>query len=374
MNKHKYKNLLLLRPGDLFIKNRVILREQFVIRALFFLKNCLYKKHKTSSNQQVQSEFSSVLEEMIELMNQMPLEKPDPYLIKDFLVIEAKLLLSKQRKELANLSLFHAFQEKLEAKHALVKKFLKITKAKYPLELKRWIESSEFQRKFACYNGYQEVPLKVEEIPPGAILLTNVHSLIRGLRIQGKRVQKKHWFLLFKAYMFQLFTGSPLIHAELSLGNGQFFHLDNKRKIFQCIIKEVQKDKVCFQYDILFPNKEKILTTFRKNNQKYPVKDFKQFMELLIHEAKSRGVRVKIRSYKVILKIGMSWRQRFPLKRRKAWHPEKIDYTCSGTISALFAHFGVDFARFLKKIPDDLSPADLKKTSFFLPFHKKQTI
>ena len=371
MNQNLYKHLLNLRPGDLIRGNRIVLREQIFMRFFLFIKSFFYNLFSKRQYSKIQ-ELAIPLKEMIHLMDQIPSDQIDPILIKNFLVIEANLLNSFLKKELPKFVLFLEFQQKLRKKQSQTQRLLENSPKKHPLELQRWIGSNEFQRKFACYHGYHEVPLKVEEVPAGAILLTNVHSLIRGLRIQGKKVQKKHWFLLFKAYLYQLFTGSPLIHAELSLGKGEFFHLDNKQEIFQCIVKEVAKGKVCYQYDILFPEQEKILNAFRASNPKYPVHNFDQFMKLLIHEAKTQGVRIKIRSYQVVIKIGMSWRKRFPLRRRKAWLPGKVDYTCSGTISALFAHFGVDFAKVLKKIPDDLSPADLKKTPFFKPFHSKR--
>ena len=233
------------------------------------------------------------------------------------------------------------------------------------IEIKRWIEADTFQRKFAVLEGLPTVPFTTDEVPAGSILLTNVNKLFTGLRLKGKAFTLSHFIAKCKSYLSKICTGHKHIHAELALGDGEFFHLDSKKDgFYNCVVKKMKKPKVCFMYDILIPNEKLMLDTYNKSQPNAPIVSFKVFIDKIVAEAITRGVKVKSKTSD-IMKLSSPFRRTKKYDPTKSWDPENKGYACSAVISSLFGRYGIDIGKSINKKSESLAPGDFLVSEYF---------
>lgn len=264
--------------------------------------------------------------------------------VKQLLQVHARFELSGMKKSLEGTPFYNRFLQRIKLTQDAAKK----------KSIDPWIQATDFERLFATYFERDRLPLRAVDVPRGAILLTHVDSMLTGYKLKGHKLRFRQRLKHIKAFLFKLFTGESYIHAVLSLGNGEFFHLDKRGDAYGGVIQDA-KDKVCYQYQIILPNKDAIM-------KDAPLECFDTLMDNICAEAKTTGLRVKIRGSKIVFNIG---RNRFKRKKGLQWILEKREYTCSSLINALFAHFGIDISKKLGKDPQYIAPGDFLHSHYF---------
>lgn len=215
----------------------------------------------------------------------------------------------------------------------------------------RWIHSDHQQRLFAaCSHG--SLPHKYEELPAGSVILYNPEAWQTMHYIKGKK-PRNQFIWKIKALFCEFFTGKTYIHAELAMGKGKTFDLDNKG-LYGTSKVEI-KDRTgmnCF-FDVVAPNKEMISPAL---------------MEQIVQEGEANGPKVDSTLWE-LLKVGI-WQKPRPADYdcTTEWNPGVNRFACSGTIAALFGKFGIDIGKALNKKVENISPADFTRSPYFKPF------
>ena len=121
-----------------------------------------------------------------------------------------------------------------------------------------------------------------EEIPLGAILLSNAMAGIAADKVQGFKPRFQRKLQYIKGIFCKLFTGLPTTHSIAALGQGQFLHVDDGKDVDDkpsdkkskglCSGRPILEDhsdakraeegrkgkKYMFGYEIVVINKEKV--------------------------------------------------------------------------------------------------------------------
>ncbi len=234
----------------------------------------------------------------------------------------------------------------------------------------KWITASESQRRFAAYTDMKEVPYKFDEIPAGAVMITDPEAYLLNRQINEKKSFLKTIIIRIKAFICWFFTGMRYTHAELSLGNGEAFDLDKRKGI--CILQGeavIQKrvGKV-FYGTIMVPRKEAMLEAYNRRFPDKPLASFDALWAKIEEEARNGAPKIRV-GFGDLFKTGI------PIKRPKdydctaAWNPGISRYSCSATVSSLFSKFGIDIGQQYSKIDQNVTPVDFLNSNFFKPFY-----
>lgn len=250
-------------------------------------------------------------------------------------------------------------------------------------EIARWIEADEAQLEFA---GYMDaVPWRADEVPAGAILLTNPKALKLRNKILGFKQSWGQYIASglmkgikeIKAIVCGLMTGYPVTHAMFSMGNGRFFHVDKDEssrwgcsgvaRIEDHSLASRQskakpgvkaKPKIWFDHEIMLPNRANIEKRLPKG------KTYDKFMADCLEEFE------KIANSKEKVKTTFGTLVKVPFGRprpEKNYDPATVydnnimrgeGMSCSGTICGAMAKHGYDFAKQLNIKVEKASPTD----------------
>ncbi|NGX43053.1 MAG: hypothetical protein K940chlam7_01344 [Chlamydiae bacterium] len=311
--------------------------------------------------------------------------------VKKVMQIEAKIFTSGWAKSLKGGENYQTFKKEVGGLQNLAK-----TKCEDPLpdsenlpetaeawkdyftedrKLAQWIHSDPLQRKFAVWNDSEDLPLRGREIPRGAVLLANPTADLIGYRLLGQKASAlgRKWRKdkIIKPIL-SLFTKSPKTHAVLSLGEGQFFHMDKgpaknkagdieKRSPGGYVEERTWKDRALYLYHVHLPNKTMLDELERKN-----LKD--SFFDKIVKGAKTEGTKKKtypLDLIRVILPTSRRPKGYTEEAAEKEWVNSKQGFSCSGAIGALYANKGFDVGKQFGKRPNRITPGDLYKSKYF---------
>ncbi|GAB4185006.1 MAG: hypothetical protein Tsb0015_01600 [Simkaniaceae bacterium] len=248
-------------------------------------------------------------------------------------------------------------------------------------ELKRWIFADSFQRGYAVINPTGQLPYRAEEIPRGAILLTNCDSYSRGLEVRHFNPSLWQKFKQFQASVVRWVTGHPLIHAEIALGDGRVFHIskeDDQTCTGQGTIEDrnpiwnEKKNKFVpnyyHKYEILLPNEEEFLKEYNQSvSQEQQAATFHELQEKILTYIEQNGERVKANGLAILSMILRTARKE-NYDASEALNFEET-YSCSGCLSAFFAKFHIDIGKDFDLEAHRVSPTEFFYSRFFTKFY-----
>lgn len=243
-------------------------------------------------------------------------------------------------------------------------------------QIYRWINSTSQQRRIAAVTPTKMLPLKAEEVPAGAVLLTNVDLWYKALKLRGLNPKLNQFLRSIKGVFNLLFTGKNIIHAEISLGSGKFLHQDDSKKE-SCVGITTIEDRGAVQKG------RKIKPTIITHEVVVPMADRmgkKQGdLEAAIGRMKDKES-IQVRTSPVdIIKCGLS--HLFPSKKKKGFQsPDYLNdldgsgvvkkgLSCSATVAALYRSEGIEVGTNLGKTVDEINPADFTRTGMFKPLY-----
>jgi hypothetical protein len=235
----------------------------------------------------------------------------------------------------------------------------------------RWIKAGNSQRSFATYLDLAEVPYRFNEIPRGAVILTDPSLYLDSTRLKKNGSILKTIELHVKAFICWFGTGKQYTHAELSLGNGDSFDLDKKRGSFLKGEMKIQSrgDKTCYGA-IFVPNEEKMLLAHQvayREKDLVPFNTFQDLLDAMEKEARQSAPHIKA-GIMDLARVGLFTSSRpADYDPMGAWAPGQKQYGCSATTSALFSKFGIDIGKQYGKMDRNVSPADFSTSEFFRP-------
>ncbi|MEN9654197.1 MAG: hypothetical protein RL235_309 [Chlamydiota bacterium] len=233
----------------------------------------------------------------------------------------------------------------------------------------RWVRSNERQRAFAAYLDLKEPPYVAEELPVGAVLVLDPHWYLAANKLSGAKTIAKTTLIYLKMLVCWLFTGIRFTHAELVLSNRQTFDLEKKPGTWiqgRMRLRAMEAGKI--QYGtVLVPNQEKILAAHQEafGEGAYPTFDA---LWAAIEKRAREGVPHMKAGLRDVLKIGRHRATRAAdYDPRTSWDPHNKRLGCSSSIAALFGSFGIDLGKEFGRRADNMSPADLSRSEYFMP-------
>ena len=253
-------------------------------------------------------------------------------------------------------------------KQELKDKSAKTETEKELYQLMRWSTATEFQCQFAEYMGNDSVPMNGKEVPLGTILLTDPAADAIGHKIRGHKLRSTELRKLFlDATFIKMTTGRGFTHSALSLGQGEYFHMDKREGQKPGGVIESEKDwgedKFLHRYVMIEPNRAEI-------EKELKGKSLEQFLSEVNETARKEGTKKKAR-FKDVFKIafpcfgGMRSEE---YTKSEEWNREwdkDQGLSCSATLSCLFAKHGVDIGKDFRKKANYVTPNDLYNSRFF---------
>lgn len=251
----------------------------------------------------------------------------------------------------------------------------------------RWAESNDEQRKLAVLSISKALPFRAEEVPAGAVMLTNVDLWYKSLKIRKLPFSLSKAFRLFKAWITELFSGKGVIHAEICIGNSKFLHQDDSPSggLFGVTLidqRERKRNRITGQvesrvlpHEIVFPIAERMFPKLstKKANQK-----LKSTISVIQDKAETGGYNV-ITTIGSMLRSGLSnfismrgkdYQPISPLKDHDPKFPERTaPLSCSSTVASIYADHGLDMGNHLNKPLDAIDPADFLRSGYFRPIY-----
>ncbi|MES2274009.1 MAG: hypothetical protein V4487_07440, partial [Chlamydiota bacterium] len=288
----------------------------------------------------------------------------------------------------------------------------------------RWIQADSNQRRFAAHLNTSDVPYRGDEIPAGSVLITDPNAFLLALKISGKKPLWKSIVVKIKSLLCHFFNGMPHTHAEIALGDGEFFDLDKAKdnclqgqgmikvrkekkragKIERAAQRNpgptgpgqasylsicgkelghppyrsgespslqegvLQKHRVLYYATIVQPNQKAMVEAHNERFPELPVQNFQELWAMIDREARASAPLVKASIWD-ILKTGIKIKRTSDYDSTAAWQPGIKRYGCSGTVSALFSKYGIDIGQEFNKVDQNVKPADFLKSKFFQPFY-----
>jgi hypothetical protein len=236
----------------------------------------------------------------------------------------------------------------------------------------RWIRGTDAQRRFAASLDLEDVPYRFDEIPAGAVMMTDPHAFLLHSKLSDKKTIWMTVILHIKAFICQFFTGMRFTHAELSMGDGDTFDLDKKKEGFisgEGLIQH-RKGKV-FYGSFVLPRKDLMLEAHRKRFPDSPVASFDELWSQIEEEARRGAPKIQA-GFWDIFKTGLRWKRPEDYDCTQAWQPGDKRYGCSALVSSLYSHFGIDIGEEFSKMDQNVTPVDLFHSRFFTPFYDTQ--
>jgi hypothetical protein len=243
-------------------------------------------------------------------------------------------------------------------------------------QLIRWADGCDLQFKLAAFCPTHQLPYRAEEVPKGAVLLTNGDLYLVSKSIRGIPVGMGDWFRGFKAGINQLGTGSRALHAELSLGNGKIIHQekdsnDGFKGVTEILDRSNRLDQygrkipVVLTHDIMLPKQEQFSLR--------PV-SFNRKINQMVSKADKMGYNVITTLFSMI-KVGMSnlfHRQKDeshafnPLRGHDPKNPLATQpLSCSAFIASIYADNGLDITEETDRSLSTYSPGDFARSEYF---------
>lgn len=265
-------------------------------------------------------------------------------LLKTLLKLQGAIIGTRWEKTLKDLSSYKEFQTRLDQLQEKAKTSVDLDLSD---EKTRWIHSNKDQRIFRVSTASGQLPYIYGQIPKGAVLVTNLDAYKARLYSENKFLTLNQKFRQFQKYLNFLFTGSKCIHAEISLGDGSFFHQKTYNGSTIGHIEKRKKDRVCSHDVRIVPQKdmewEAVDRTIAQMDQK---------------ENRFKELRTSFASM---------LRTVFYKKRNSDYQlPEKFDsnqrYACSAVVAIFLGMAGVDIGEPIGKRAEDISPADLVRS------------
>ncbi len=359
-----------LKPTDTFRKGEVVCLEGIISRIIFAIKEFFSGGWENRDILTFTDFYDSFFKQkIIDLTQQISTNQNlDQTLteIKDLLKTKAKIANSAWAKSLGTSLEYGFFQSECDALQELAKAHLPpaINKTTF-----RWIQATDSQQRFAAYLNLDEVPYRFEEIPKGAVMLTDPHAFLLGLKIKDTWPWVKTSVIRFKAWACKFTTGKTVTHAELALGGGESFDLDKPDGNWWQGQGTIQKrTNRIFYGTIVVPNGQAMLDAY---NRRFPLERLNTFDDLWAKidlEARTQAVNVKVTIWDII-KTAIPRTRAPDYDCTKAWDPSNNQYSCSATTSALFSKFGIDIGEEFSKVDQNISPADFLRSKFFQPFY-----
>jgi hypothetical protein len=355
-----------LQPSDTVRMGKVAALRSFLDRIVFSVREFFSRQALRD-----ELEFKNIhplLTRKIEELNQSLLQTPEEALpeVVALLKLSARISNSLWGKSLSRKSCaeYGQFLVNVERTRRLALNYLSCPN-QAPLSFQRWIAATETQRRFAVYCHREEVPYRIEELPPGAVLLTDPKASLLKMEIEGQSTMAKICSLSFKGLLCFLATGRRLTHAELYLGDGSTFDLAQTKDLSwngQGMIRD-RKDKVFYGH-VMLPNRQAMLAAY---NERFPEDSCICFEELwakIDREARSSAENVKA-NFRDIINTGFPRTRRSDYDCTKAWDPATKHYSCSATISALFGKFNIDIGKQFEKMDQNITPTDFFLSTYF---------
>jgi len=358
--------LLQLKPSSTVRNGKVVPLDHFFKRWIFFFRESLFKDRRCQDDKEFHTFYQKIKNSIQQI--EESLEKNVNLIdtiqkIVALLQIDAKIMISQWKPQNQD---YLSFRKKIESLQLQAKS--KVNIPALSQTVKRWIESTSDQRKFAAYC-HTDLPLKWEEIPAGALILCNPKSWAIAHHIRGHTLRWDQMIKKVKALLCKLLNGTSHTHAELCLGNGYTFDLAKKHHMRFSGEGKIQdrRGRICYE-DVFFPNEKKMIET---HNQKFPfsqVATFEPLSKALEREARTKGILARAHLGD-ILKTSLPSYRPSHYDCTRAWLPEKNRCSCSALISALFGKYGVDIGKQFNKKDQNITPADFYHSEFFSPHY-----
>jgi hypothetical protein len=382
-----FKNIANLTPESTFRDGSVIKIDNFFKKAIFYIRELFYGGKVKNDHLESQNFYASATQLIANLeyllRNSVTCNLQAIEMTKTLLKVEAHIATSGMHVHAAEHA---AFKGKVENLQMLAQQSLARHETALPNDHQtaRWIRSIREQRLFAA-TCESDLPYLWKEIPEEAVLLYNPRAWMISHLIKDRNFGLS--FALFskkiKAYVTRFFTGFSNTHAELHLGKGRTYDLDKPNGSL-CVGKGVYHErggsdgivnKVCYYYDVVLPNKEKMLRIYnaRAPEQEH-VASFDQLWVKMKQELAARGQEFSA-TFWDIAKVVLAFPREKNYDCSTAWDPNR-QYGCSALIAALFGKFYIDIGGSLarKKKVDNVAPGDYLKTELFNIFWKSSYI
>ncbi|MBP9841730.1 MAG: hypothetical protein KBC64_04825 [Simkaniaceae bacterium] len=220
------------------------------------------------------------------------------------------------------------------------------------INLKRWIEGSSFQRKFASWYDDNELPWMMDEIPKGVVLLDDPEMGAVGHWIQEHKLTPAQHFQRFKSQVAGAVTGLAVNHASLYLGDREIFHID-KTPGKQCSglgtfdkypKNPSKKERPLFRSRVMLPH----ITPDQADH--------------IVDLARQKGTSM-LASGVSILGAGFGKRERTP-EYQYDLNKERL-FACSSSIAHLYYEAGIDVGSGNNRKIEKFSPADYATSTMF---------
>ncbi len=299
--------------------------------------------------------------------------------VQNLLKISAKLQVSKWGKDLTKNTNYQRFIARTQWIQKTAQNYFSRLHSRDErlLELGRWINADSFQQQYAMVNPTGDLPYKAEEVPRGAILLTNCHSYMTGLAVRNLKPTFLQKCKLIRGALTKWVTGYPLMHAEISLGEGRVYHI-SKRHNFSFSGKGMIEDRspkwddrinssisaYYHKYEVLFPNKENFLKAYNDTvDASRQEKNFDCLLDNILEDIESNGTKVKT-SLSAIVGTGFGRTKNSYAGDWKIDYENK-EYSCSGCLASFFAQHHIDIGKEFDVNPDKVSPTEFYQSKFF---------
>jgi hypothetical protein len=235
------------------------------------------------------------------------------------------------------------------------------------ITVSRWVQANPAQCRFAAYYNLKDVPLKYNEIPEGAILLTDPYAYLKHIQLEGKTSFFKSIILKIKSIIARLMTGKQFTHVGYSLGNGRIFDLDKKKDGWMKGEGNiVDMGKKIFYGVVLAPKEHKMLQAYNAHFPQTPCANFRELMDKIKVEVEKATTNKRVQLDAIdIAKTVITKKRPLDYDPMQQWKGGACRYSCSGTTSALLSFFGMDIGAQFKKMDLNVTPTDFYNSYFF---------
>lgn len=352
-------------------------------RISLFFKDLFTGGCKATDNEEY-NRYSSLIKRQIRVLKNTSNESDEFYKgIKTLLHVDAKITYTGWAKSLKNNIDYNQFKADLKTLQDSAKQSVKQWSESETQEnsvskaaIKRWIEADDIQLHFAGYSN--EIVYKAEEIPVGAVLLSNPEALKIRDKIKGYGYSLERRIQVIKGFFCKLFTQLPVTHAMASLGGGEYIHIDNKPskggKLSLCAgqakiedftpakQKEKGKTQYMFGYEVLLPNHAEFAEQLNCKEENIPA-FFEKWSQTIRKSAEDGATPTS--PWNIISTVFGSNRPK-DYDITKIFDPQgKGGYSCSGLICSSLAKHGVDIVKHSNKRVNKAAPSDFAKTRLY---------
>lgn len=366
--------LLNIRSSDTWRDGEVVRLKGIVAKAIFGIKQ-FFTGGWAANDRKAFEDFYTRIQGNFQLL-QGKLERDEDLdsvipQVQTMLKIQAKICNSSWAKSLGKFKPYSDFLKQVDSLRELAAGKVDRWAGADPLkrmDISRWIHSNREQRRFAAHLNLKNVPYRFEEIPRGAVILTDPFLYLLNTRLKKHGNIAKTIFLHIKAFLCWLGTGKVHTHAELSLGNGEAFDLDKKDGSWVSGVMKIPQrtGKVCYGA-IVVPNEALMMEEHRKCYLAKGLEPFNTFQELM--DDMEREARSKVHLIKAgfhdIIKTALTSKRPSDYDCTLAWQPGVKGYGCSATTSALFSKYGIDIGKQFKIKDENVAPADFLTSRLF---------